>query len=146
MPNYFDYMLESADSSVDDMDDFDLMNLFITKWMLQCVNLTHMFQEERWCSYRSSVGGAALLAGLIALIAKCFGNSSSSSVSKAAKELKKAIEEAKAAGEPVPECKLPDVESIKNIGESVKKELDSCEATFEETLIINSSSTEGSSS
>ena len=144
MPNYFDYMLESADSSIDDMDDCDVADSVYNEMDASMCEFDSYVQEGVGVAI-AAVGGAALLTGLIALIAKCFGNSSSSSVSKSAKELKKAIEEAKAAGEPVPECKLPDVESIKNIGESVKKELDSCEATFEETLIINSSSTEGTS-
>lgn len=90
MQNYFDYLLESADSSVDDIDDFD--NDAYNEMDASMCEFDSYVQESVGVAIAASVGGAALIAGLIALIAKCFGKSSPTSAAKAAKEARKALD------------------------------------------------------
>lgn len=140
MPNYFDYIAESADSSVDILDDSDDVNGVYNEMDATMCEFDSYVQESVGVVIAASVGGAALLGGLIALIAKCFGKSSPSSTSKAAKEAKKAAKKAEAAGEEVPDIELPTVEAIEQRGKAVEEELDSVVDSFEEVLIVNSGS------
>ena len=140
MPNYFDYISECADSSVDVLDDFDDINDVYNEMDATVCEFDSYVQESVGVAIAASVGGAALLGGLIALIAKCFGKTSPSSASRAAKEAKKAAKKAEAAGEEVPDIELPTVEAIEAAGEAVEKELDSVADSFEEVLIVNSGS------
>ena len=130
MSNYFDYISESAQSEINSTDDVDKMYNEMDAVMCEFDS----YVQEGVGVVLAAAGGAALLAGLIALIIKCFGSSSSSSVSKSAKNLKRAIETAKKENLPLPECELPDVESIKNSGEAVINEVDNCEGNFQDVL------------
>lgn len=93
MPNYFDYMLESADTSIDDMDDYGVEESVYNEMDASMCEFDSYVQEGVGVAIAASVGGAALITGLIALIAKCFGKSSPTSAAKAAKEARKALNE-----------------------------------------------------
>lgn len=140
MPNYFDYISECANSSVNVLDDFDDTNDAYNEMDATMCEFDSYVQESVGVAIAASVGGAALLGGLIALIAKCFGKSSPSSASKAAKEAKKAAKKAEAAGEEVPDIELPTVEAIEQRGKAVEEEVEDVEDSFEEVLIVNSGS------
>ena len=140
MPNYFDYISECADSSVDVLDDFDDMNNGYNEMDATMCEFDSYVQEGVGVAIAASVGGAALLGGLIALIIKCFGTSSPSSASKAAKEAKKAAKQAEAAGEPVPDIVLPTAEGIEAAGEAVVEHLDDVNNSFEQVIVENSKS------
>ena len=140
MPNYFDYISECANSSVNVLDDFDDTNDAYNEMDATMCEFDSYVQESVGVAIAASVGGAALLGGLIALIAKCFGKSSPSSTSKAAKEAKKAAKKAEAAGEEVPDIELPTVEAIEQRGKAVEEEVEDVVDSFEEVLIVNSGS------
>lgn len=140
MPNYFDYISESADLSVDILDDFDDMNNVYNEMDASMCEFDAYVQEGVGLAIAAGVGGAALLGGLIALIVKCFGNSSSSSTAKTAKEVKKALQEMEAAGEPVPAVPIPEAESVEALGDALEQDIDDTGSIFEEIIMVNEGS------
>lgn len=118
MPNYFDYMLESADSSIDDMDDCDVADSVYNEMDASMCEFDSYVQEGVGVAIAAGVGGAALIGGLIALIAKCFGNSSSNSAASASKEAQKAIDNT----EELPEegVEVPTPEAVEEVKEDVR--------------------------
>jgi hypothetical protein len=137
MSEYFGYIHES--SSYDDLDDADVVYNEMDASMCE---FDAYVQEGVGLAIAAGVGGAALLGGLIALIVKCFGNSSSSSTAKTAKEAKKALQEMEAAGEPVPAVPIPEAESVEALGDALIEDIDDTGSIFEEIIVAN----EGSSS
>jgi predicted nucleic acid-binding Zn-ribbon protein len=144
MPNYFDYMLESADSSIDDMDDYGVAESVYNEMDASMCEFDAYVQEGVGLAIAAGVGGAALLGGLIALIVKCFGSSSPSSTAKTAKAAKKALQEMEAAGEPVPAVSIPEAESVKKLGDALEQDIDKTASKFEEIIIVNEGSSKRS--
>jgi hypothetical protein len=142
MPNYFDYMLESADSSIDDMDDYGVAESVYNEMDASMCEFDAYVQEGVGLAIAAGVGGAALLGGLIALIVKCFGSSSPSSTAKTAKEAKKALQKMEAAGEPVPAVHMPEAKSVEALGNALEKDINKTASIFEEIIVAD----EGSSS
>lgn len=101
MPELFGYILESADQSVDDIGDFD--NDTYNEMDASMCEFDSYVQEGVGVAIAASVGGAALLGGLIALIAKCFGKTSPNSAAKATQAAKKAAQTAARQGTEIPE-------------------------------------------
>ena len=135
MPNYFDYISEAANSSVDELDDFDDMNDVYNEMDATMCEFDSYVQESVGVAIAAGVGGAALLGGLIALIVKCFGSSSSSSASRAAKKAKVVAEQMEEAGQPLPEnIELPTVPQIEAAGKAVEGELNDVVKTVEEVI------------
>ena len=135
MPNYFDYISEAANSSVDELDDFDDMNDVYNEMDATMCEFDSYVQESVGVAIAAGVGGAALLGGLIALIVKCFGSSSSSSASRAAKKAKVVAEQMEEAGQPLPEnIELPTVSQIEAAGKAVEGELNDVVKTVEEVI------------
>jgi hypothetical protein len=102
MPNYFDYMLESADSSIDDMDDYGVAESVYNEMDASMCEFDSYVQEGVGVAIAASVGGAALIGGLIALLVKCFGKSSPNSAAKAAQAAKEAVQTAARQGTELP--------------------------------------------
>ena len=130
MPNYFDYISESSEVEINSPDDIDVIYNEMDASMCEFDS----YVQEGVGVALAAVGGAGLLAGIIALIVKCFGSSSPSSVAKTAKEAKKALDKAEKSGAPVPNIPLPTVESIQQAGTYIKWEIDNCENIVEEEL------------
>lgn len=89
MPDYFDYISESSEVDID--DDDDALDVYDEMDASMC-EFDSYVQEGVGLKIAAGVGGAALIAGLIALIAKCFGKSSASSAARAAKDARKALD------------------------------------------------------
>ena len=102
MPNYFDYMLESADSSIDDMDDYGVAESVYNEMDASMCEFDSYVQEGVGVAIAASVGGAALIGGLIALLVKCFGKSSPNSAAKAAQAAREAVQIAARQGTELP--------------------------------------------
>lgn len=128
MTDYFDYICESSEVDIDD-DGLDVYN----EMDASMCEFDSYVQESVGVAIAAGVGGAALIAGLIALIAKCFGKSSSSSAGKAAKEASKALDKV----EKLPEggCEILTNEAIdeskKNVEVSVFDYVAACNAIME---------------
>ena len=96
MPNYFDYMLESAETRIDTYDDVHFMYNEMDASMAQ---FDSYVQEGVGVKILIGIGIAAALGGLIALIIKLFsGKSGGASASTKAKTAKAATTKAKKAG------------------------------------------------
>lgn len=113
MENYFDYIHESSEVDIDD-DASDVYN----EMDAELCEFDSYVQEGVGVAIAAGVGGAALIGGLIALIAKCFGNSSSNSAASASKEAQKAIDKT----EELPEegVEVPTPESVEAAKEEVR--------------------------
>lgn len=128
MTDYFDYICESSDVDIDD-DAPDVYN----EMDASMCEFDSYVQESVGVAIAAGVGGAALIAGLIALIAKCFGKSSSSSAAKVAKEARKALDKV----EKLPEkgCEILTNEAIdeskKNVEVCVFDYIAACNAIME---------------
>jgi hypothetical protein len=140
MPNYFDYMLESADSSIDDMDDCDVAESVYNEMDASMCEFDSYVQEGVGVAIAAGVGGAALIGGLIALIAKCFGNSSSNSAARAAKEAQKAIDNTEELPEEGVEVPTPEaVEKVKEeVRDNVQDFIDTAQAVLDNSAKKNS--------
>ena len=140
MPNYFDYMLESADSSIDDMDDCDVAESVYNEMDASMCEFDSYVQEGVGVAIAAGVGGAALIGGLIALIAKCFGNSSSNSAASAAKEAQKAIDNVEELPEEGVEVLTPEaVAGVKEeVSDKVQDFIDTAQAVLDNSAKKNS--------
>lgn len=102
MPELFGYILESADSSIDDMDDYGVAESVYNEMDASMCEFDSYVQEGVGVAIAASVGGAALIGGLIALLVKCFGKSSPNSAAKAAQAAKEAVQTAARQGTELP--------------------------------------------
>lgn len=140
MPNYFDYMLESADSSIDDMDDCDVAESVYNEMDASMCEFDSYVQEGVGVAIAAGVGGAAIIGGLIALITKCFGNSSSNSAARAAKEAQKAIDSTEELPKEGVEVPTPEaVEKVKEeVRDNVQDFIDTAQAVLDNSAKKNS--------
>lgn len=127
MPNYFDYICEGStnvNGEYGDPDD-NMSGIQYNEMDATMCEFDSYVQEGVGLAIAAGVGGTALLAGLIALIAKCFGNSSPSSAAKTAKEALAAAKAAEAAGVPLPEgLKMPPAEAFKEMEAKTRREIE----------------------
>lgn len=141
MLNYFDYISDESlvQEGVNDTDD---ENSIYNEMDASICEFDSYVQEGVGLAIAAGVGGAAILGGLIALIIKHFGSSSSASVGKLAKQAKKIAIAAQQSNEPVPEnVEMPTVEAIKNNAEVVEAKLDEVIDAAEEILEKSDKST-----
>lgn len=96
MPNYFDYMLESAEIDIESPED---LGLFYNEMDATIAQFDTYVQEGVGVKILIGIGIAAALGGLIALIIKLFsGKSGGNSASTKSKNAKTATQKAKKAG------------------------------------------------
>ena len=93
MPNYFDYISESADLSVDERDDVVYDEMCATLY-----EFDSYIQESVGINVLIGIGVAAALGGLIALIIKLFSAKEATSATTKTSKAKSDVNKAKSAG------------------------------------------------
>lgn len=132
MKDYFDYISESSEVDIDD-DVLDVYN----EMDAELCEFDSYVQEGVGVAIAAGVGGAAIIGGLIALIAKCFGNSSSNSAARAAKEAQKAIDNIEKLPEEGVEVPTPNaIEEVKEeVCDNVKDFIDAAQSILDNRQI-----------
>lgn len=95
MPNYFDYISESAQACADDIDTCDDVDNLFNEMDLAMCEFDSYVQEGVGLKIVIGIAATAALAGLIALIIKLFRNKSTSIARNKTKAAKKKAEEIK---------------------------------------------------